>query len=187
MSRMARWMHTQRMTEGSRPDRSSRGLRVVSWVAAALAIASFPFAVWWLMGDVSTVPVSDDPDYMFRPPHIDPAVGRTVGTVAVTVFLVAIAIVAYATIRRSFTAQRWAITGPLLLSGFIVGAGERIMTAGVIGANIGGGFVLLFGTPLVAVGLAWSIGGSAYLRRRRAQAWRQRKDPPYPPWATPSG
>src|SRR5262245_42628019 len=173
------------MTEGLRPEGSPRSLRVLAWLAAVLAIASFPFAVWWLIGDVATVPVSDDADYMFRPPQVDPAVGRTVGVVAVVVFLVGISVVAFAMIQRSLHRHWSAVIGPLLLAGFVVGAGERVVTAGVIGADIGGGFVLLVGGPIVVATLVWSVAYPVYVRRRRARGPAPARQPAYPPWLTP--
>jgi hypothetical protein len=41
------------------------------------------------------------------------------------------------------------------------------MTAGVIGANIGVGLVVLFGGPVVVALLVWPLAYSIYLLRRR--------------------
>lgn len=54
-----------------------------------------------------------------------------------------------------FDARWWSVLVPLMAAGFITGAGWRVMTAGVIGANIGAGLVVLFGSPLVAALLVW--------------------------------
>ncbi len=40
------------------------------------------------------------------------------------------------------------------------------MTAGVIGSNIGAGFVIILGGPLVLALLAWALGYSVHLARR---------------------
>jgi hypothetical protein len=53
-----------------------------------------------------------------------------------------------------------------MAAGFITGAGWRVMTAGVIGANIGAGLVVLFGSPLVAALLVWAAARSTYLVHR---------------------
>ncbi len=49
----------------------------------------------------------------------------------------------------------------MVLAGLLVGAAGRVVTASVIGANIGGGLVLLVGVPVVAalvIGAAvWSV------------------------------
>jgi len=39
------------------------------------------------------------------------------------------------------------------------------MTAGVIGANIGAGFVVMVGGPLIAALLVWAVARSIYLVR----------------------
>lgn len=54
-----------------------------------------------------------------------------------------------------------------MAAGFITGAGRRVMTAGAIGANIGAGLVVLFGSPLVAALLVWAVARSIYLVHRR--------------------
>ncbi len=52
---------------------------------------------------------------------------------------------------------------PLLVAGFLAGAGWRVMTAGVQGSNIGAGFLVMIGVPLVLVLVAWALGYSIYL------------------------
>jgi hypothetical protein len=52
---------------------------------------------------------------------------------------------------------------PLLAAGFIAGAGWRVLTAGVVGTNIGAGFVTIIGGPLVVVLVAWALGYALYL------------------------
>jgi len=53
-----------------------------------------------------------------------------------------------------------------MAAGFITGAGWRVMTAGVIGANIGAGFVIMVGSPLVTALLVWAVARSIYLVHR---------------------
>jgi hypothetical protein len=55
-----------------------------------------------------------------------------------------------------FDRRWWPVLVELMLAGALCGAGWRILTAGVIGANIGAGLVLWVGAPIVAalVGLA---------------------------------
>ncbi|MGI8757586.1 MAG: hypothetical protein ACR2MB_17365 [Acidimicrobiales bacterium] len=63
--------------------------------------------------------------------------------------------------------------------GVIMGIGGPVVTAPVIGANIGGGLVLLFGPPLVLALLAiaaWWAGTIARSDRPQLQ----------PEWPTPS-
>jgi hypothetical protein len=51
------------------------------------------------------------------------------------------------------------------------------MTAGVAGANIGAGLVVLFGGPMVLVLLVWALALAAQLLSRTDH----RKDPPIKP------
>jgi uncharacterized membrane protein len=52
----------------------------------------------------------------------------------------------------------------------VVGGGARVVTDGVIGANIGGGLVLVFGTPFVLIMLIAALVTAWWLvvRRRRS-------------------
>jgi len=61
----------------------------------------------------------------------------------------------------------WSVLVPLMAAGFITGTGWRVMNAGVIGANIGAGLVVLCGSPLVAALLVWAVARSIYLVHRR--------------------
>lgn len=51
----------------------------------------------------------------------------------------------------------------LLAADFIAGAGWRVMTAGVIGANIGAGMVIMIGGPVFAALLVSALAGARYL------------------------
>ena len=43
----------------------------------------------------------------------------------------------------------WTVLALLCAAGALAAAGSRVVTAGVVGANIGGGLFLLFGAPVV--------------------------------------
>jgi hypothetical protein len=136
--------------------------------ALVVTIATFPFAVWWLSGHLSAgVPLSDDPDYFLRPPHVNPVLARTVGIVSTSLCAVGLA----TALRGSWTGRLrgrwWAVIGPLFLSGAVLGAGERVLTAPVIGANIGAGFVILAGVPVVLASVAWAVSWGIHLRATR--------------------
>jgi len=137
--------------------------------AVALALAA-PVATWWLVGDLSTVPASSDPDHAFQPWPMSPAAARTVGIGSLTVAATATALLGWATARRHLDVRWWAVLVPLMTAGFIAGAGWRVMTAGVIGANIGAGFVVLLGGPVVLGLLIWAVGFSVHLLRARTPA-----------------
>lgn len=135
-------------------------------MAPALALVlAVPVATWWLVGDLSTVPASMGPDYAFRPWPIGPAVARAAGIGSLAVGGMAVAALGWASLRRSLAARWWAVLVPLLAAGFIAGAGWRVMTAGVIGANIGAGFVIMFGGPLVLGLVIWALVFSVHLVR----------------------
>jgi hypothetical protein len=118
---------------------------------------------WWLVGDQSTVPASSDPDYAFRPWPISPAAARAAGIGSLTIAATATGLLGWATARRLLDVRWWAVLVPLTAAGFIAGAGWRVMTAGVIGANIGAGFVVLLGGPIVLGLLIWACGFSVHL------------------------
>jgi hypothetical protein len=150
------------------PDpRRSAGRLVLVTVAAAVAVSACPLTVWWLTGDLSTVPLGESADYAIRPPHIDPAVERGIGVAALTVMVAALVFLGYATAKRAMRGRWWVVVGPLLLAGLVTGLGWRIVTAGVIGANIGAGLVVLFGCPVVAACGIWSSVWSVVLVRGR--------------------
>lgn len=52
---------------------------------------------------------------------------------------------------------------PLAVAGVIAGAGWRVLTAGVIGANIGAGLVVFLAGPLVGVLVVWALAFAGYL------------------------
>jgi hypothetical protein len=123
-------------------------------VAVGLLVLATPAVTWWILGDLSEdVP---DPDYMYRPPRLSDGQEMAIGIAATAVALVSIGVVIAALRRRAVTSGEVLSAAPLLLAAAFCGFAWRVMTAGVIGANIGGGMVLLFG-PFVLIGLAvWS-------------------------------
>jgi hypothetical protein len=136
-------------------------------VAAGLVIAVL-VATWWLVGDQSTVPLSADPDYTFREFDIEPGTQRAAGIGSILLAVIALLALVWAAHRRHLDPRWWSVFVPLLVASFIVGCGWRVMTAGVIGANIGAGLAIMFGGPAVAVLLVWALGYSIHLLRRRA-------------------
>lgn len=131
--------------------------------AAVGLILATPAATWWLVGPLNTAPAPVGLDYTFRPWRISLLVARAAGMTATALALVSLAILIWATVRRLLEARWWLVLLPLLAAGFIAGAGWRVMSAGVLGSNIGAGFVVLFGWPLAAVLVAWALGYSFHL------------------------
>src|SRR5215472_1781022 len=158
------------MTRPMRSPQKADGKRAVArwaaWPAAAGLVLAFPVASWWLVGDLSTVPASEHPDFAFRPLDVGRGVERAAGLASVLVAAVMLLMLVWFTVRHLFDARWWTVLVPLMAAGFIIGAGWRVMTAGVIGANIGAGIVVIFGGPLVAALLVWAVARSVYLVHR---------------------
>jgi hypothetical protein len=143
------------------------------WAAAAAALGlvlAVPVATWWLVGDLSTVPVSAGRDYAFRPWPIGPVVARAAGAGSLVVGAVAVVVLGWAAARRVIDIRWWAVLLPLAVAGFIAGAGWRVLTAGVIGANIGAAFVVFLAGPIVLVLVVWALAFAAYLLSRTGHA-----------------
>lgn len=138
-------------------------------LAALVLLMAVPVATWWLAGDQSTVPVSAAPDYFIKPFNAGPQAERAAGTAALLVCLVTLSMVAWVTARRRVDPRWWGVLVPLLIAGFLVGSGWRVLTAGVIGANIGVGFVIMLGGPTCAVLLLWALTNAIHLLRRQAK------------------
>ncbi len=136
--------------------------------AAGVLVAAAPVAVWWGVGDLSEDRTGLD--YMMRAPDVAPGVVTVSGLVATAAVVVALAVLGRAFYRLRVD-RAWLATPVLLAAaGALVAFGGRILTAGVIGANIGGGLFVLFGLPIAG---AWVVaaGANAWsVCRRRPRA-----------------
>jgi hypothetical protein len=155
------------MTVIGHPAAASRAKHERAWLVlvptgVTLALAT-PVATWWLVGPLNTAPARVGLDYAFRPWPISPVAARAAGIAAVVLAVMSLAILIWATVRHRLDARWWGVLTPLLAAGFIAGAGWRVMTAGVLGTNIGAGFVVMLGGPVVLLLLAWALGYSLYL------------------------
>ena len=151
------------------------GTRRVAAAAAAGLVLAVPVLTWWLVGPLASALARVGLDYAFRPWPVSPAAARGAGVASEVLAAVSLAVLVWATARRLFDARWWAVLVPLAAAGFIAGAGWRVMTAGVIGTNIGAGFVILLGGPVVLILVAWALGYSVFLARRG------RRSPPSSP------
>ncbi len=130
-------------------------------VAAAigLVVATPPLA-FWLIGDQSTSD-RDDLDHMVRL-DLDAGAVRLVGIAAL-----ALAVVCAATLWLAFgrnpPARPARLVGALVLAGMGVAGVLRTITAGVIGANIGGGLAVMGGAPALVAVVGYGIW--PYVRR----------------------
>ena len=122
--------------------------RYIVLAMGGVVLAS-PVLSWFVVGDTSE---ANGVDHMFRAPDLPAAVQLVIGLAAVGLAVTG-AVVVVAGLHRGLVNTREVFAAaPLVAAGVFVGLAARVMTAGVIGANIGGGLVLLFG-PFVVVGL----------------------------------
>ena len=158
---MARTPVSRKATSGE--SASNRGpVLLAGCVVVAVAVL---VATWWLIGPL------DEPGgwlYIVRPPDFPRHLELAVGIVAVVVIGLALlwAIVAH----RSGRSQRgWSTVAVLLATaGFMIAGILRVVTAASYGANIGGGMLILFGSPFVGIFLAGAILMSVRLLRGTA-------------------
>ena len=144
-------------------------------VAALSGLVALPIATWWVVGDQSYKLGAQeryaDLDYAFKPLALSAATERAVG-VAALVVVVASVVLLIVHARRGEWDHRWVRPlGAAAAAGVIVGCGWRVMTAGVIGANIGAGLAVLLGGPLVvallvvAVAISTRVPSGGFARR----------------------
>lgn len=145
--------------------------RRTSWsarLASVLLILAAPVATWWLVGPnpgdgLGSDPMlrPDDYDYLFHPPAIDATMERVGGWAAVAVAALGVALLVVEARHGRIDRRWWPPIVGMTLVGAIIGLAGRVMTAAVVGANIGDGFMLLFGPPVVLVlvigSIVWSI------------------------------
>lgn len=140
-------------------------------VAGVVLVLATPVAVWWMVGDLTTTEVPD-PDYLIAPVPMPATVERLLGVSAVLLVLATAVALLGATRADRVPARWWGVLAPLLAAGALSGVGWRVVTAGVVGANIGGGAVLL-GGPVIVLAL---VGVAAVV----ARPLRRRPGPPRP-------
>mgnify|MGYP007089165819 CR=1 FL=1 len=145
--------------------------RGTSWagrVAAVVLVLVSPVTAWWMTGPVANNEVGsaavsnpDDYDYMVRGPEISDGIENLVGGASLVLLVLAVLGLAIEARRGRWDGPWWLPVGAAVAAGVIVGLTARVVTAPVIGANIGGGMMILFGLPLafgLLVGSAmWSV------------------------------
>jgi len=121
--------------------------RTVIWAWTGLVLL-MPVVTWWLVGDVSEDPVRFT-DYMLRPFDLTTAQQSTAGWAGLALMVLAMMALSWGTRQGSTRRSDLGVVAPLLLAGVYVGFTHRVMTAGVVGANIGGSILFLTGLLLV--------------------------------------
>ena len=143
--------------------------------AVAGLLVSAPVVSWWLPGDLtgekSKALAADGEvlDHMVDPLPLGSTAELVIGVLACLVAIASAAVLIRATMARRIDPRWWTVLGPLVAAGAVIGFGWRMITAGGIGANVGGGLTLLFGLPIVAVLLIVAGVNALALRRRRAR------------------
>ncbi|MFD5629630.1 hypothetical protein [Streptomyces sp. NPDC127072] len=133
--------------------------------AATALVAAVPVATWGLLGrqDATEVPASQL-DYAYRPLDISSGVETALGAGALLLAGVCAALLIRASRNGGGLDKRWwGVLTPLVMAGLLVGAGWRVLTAGVVGANIGAGLVVLVMAPAVAGLVLWAVGRGVWL------------------------
>ena len=141
----------------------SRRAGPTGWAVAALAVA-VPVAIWWMIGDLSFRPNDPDSlDYMWRQPTIDPAFANAAGWLAVLVVVASLFTLVWAARGRVLDSRWWLVVVLVTMAGIGLAVIERMVTAGVVGANIGGGLALFVGVPMVALALIAALTVSIWM------------------------
>ncbi len=126
--------------------------------ASVVLVAAVPVATWGLIGRQDAPGYSpSELDHAVQPLPLAESLETSLGVVSLVLAVVSGALLAYASRSETFDRGRWMVLLPLLVAGLIVGAGWRVLTAGVIGANIGAGLVIWAGAPVTAALLFWAL------------------------------
>jgi hypothetical protein len=136
--------------------------------AATALVAAVPVAVWGLLGrqDTDGFPAAEL-DYVYRPLDISDGTAAVIGAIALLLAGVGGALLVRASRRGELERRWWEVLAPLVAAGVIVGVGWRVLTAGVLGVNIGAGLMMMFGGPVVAGLLLWALVRGVWPANRR--------------------
>jgi len=118
------------------------------WVAAFVLTAAAAVLTAAIIGDRSTTDYGDGLDYMMRPISVSRELGVAIVIVSILGYVAgAICLLRFAPSEdcRERLAHAWLMS---TLAGIVLGVAYRIVTAGVIGANIGGGLTVWVAVPL---------------------------------------
>ena len=137
-------------------------VRKVTLVALGAIVLAMPFAVWWLIGDISTT--TDNPDYILEPVGLSDTQEAVIGWTSTLVLLGGVVALMLPGPRAELRRRDLWVAVPLALLGVYMGAAYRVVTAGAIGANIGGGLMVVLGILVVPATL--TISAVAWLRGR---------------------
>jgi len=134
-----------------------------STVAGIVAVLVSPVVAWWVTEEItrSSMLTGPDLDYVMHPVDLSLAVQRGIGITATAILLGALTL-----LMRDRRKGILAGFNLLILAGAIVGYAYAVFTWGSIGANIGVGLVIMFGTPSFAICVLLAVRGLYRVRRR---------------------
>ncbi|MFD5158826.1 hypothetical protein ACFWMJ_12245 [Streptomyces hawaiiensis] len=136
--------------------------------AGAALVGGVPVAAWGLMGQQNHDGLpAGELDYAFQPWDIGDGVAAVAGGLALVLAAAGAAVLVRSSLRGAMDRRWWGVLGPLVVLGLMAGVGWRILTSGVIGANIGAGLLIIFGTPIAAGLLLWSLAWAFWLVTQR--------------------
>ncbi|AXE86608.1 hypothetical protein C1703_16515 [Streptomyces sp. Go-475] len=132
--------------------------------AGAALVGGVPVAAWGLMGQQNHegLPASEL-DYAFQPWDIGDGVAAVLGGLALVLAGLGATVLVRGARRGALDPRWWGVIGPLVVVGLMTGVGWRILTAGGVGANIGAGLLIIFGTPFVAGLSLWALAWGVWL------------------------
>lgn len=149
---------------------SRRAIGLGAIGSVVVAILATAILAWWAIGDLTDTDPSTA-DYLFRPPSIPSNTQQLIVAAAALALLLAMIALVFAW-RALHPALEWIIViGLWLAAASALGGLERVVTVGVIGANIGGGLALM-ATPIAAIGLLGATMFVAIAIRRRSREQR---------------
>lgn len=125
----------------------SRAL-ILAAIVPVMAVAT-PVVTWWGVGDLSVRGFGTDLDHAVRPPHWSAAAQTAAGVTALVLLVAGLAVLGVGARRRWFLGQWCLVVALLMAAGALTGWSGRVVTAGVIGANIGVGIAVFFCAPIV--------------------------------------
>lgn len=124
--------------------RYERPVLVRPLTPALAVVASTPVVAWALVGDVRTASAREpDPDYFVRPLDLPTPVPALVVGAAIVVLVIGISALVWMTRRGAVRPRAWVALGLAVVAGALLGLSARVMTAAVIGANVGAGLAVL--------------------------------------------
>lgn len=115
-------------------------------------VLALPVVTWWLIGDLSE---DRGEDYIVQAPDLPTAVDVALVLTAVFSIVFGTVLLGSPAGRRHVRSAELKATVPLVLLGVFVGAGGRVLTARVGGANIGGGLVMLAASVVLPLLIIW--------------------------------